>query len=95
MYLKLVILTPRNKIIIHPEQNVSDFEIQLARKIRTDVLSLYRKLSSLGASMCSCCGSYHKLMVLGVANSGEPNGSVPQNICSYGISGWLASKRNR
>ena len=25
--------------------------------------------------------------------SGAPNGSVPQNICSYGISGWLARKR--
>ena len=24
--------------------------------------------------------------------SGAPNGSVPQNICSYGISGWLARK---
>ena len=27
--------------------------------------------------------------------SGAPNGSVPSNICSYGISGWLARKRNR
>ena len=25
-------------------------------------------------------------------NSGAPNGSVPQDICSYGISGWLARK---
>ena len=27
--------------------------------------------------------------------SGPPNGSVPLNICSYGISSWLARKRNR
>ena len=49
MYVKLFILTPKNKIIIHLESHFSDFEIQLARKIRTDVLSLYRKMSSLGA----------------------------------------------
>ena len=24
-----------------------------------------------------------------------PNGSVPENICSYGIYCWLARKRNR
>ena len=46
---KLVILTHKNKIKIHSEQSFSDFEIQLARKIRTDVLSLYREISSLGA----------------------------------------------
>ena len=28
-------------------------------------------------------------------HSGAPNRSVPQNICSYGISSWLARKRNR
>ena len=49
MYVKLLILTPKNKIIIHLEQNFIDFKIQLARKIRADVLSLYRKMSSLGA----------------------------------------------
>ena len=49
MYVSLVILTPKKKTIIHLEQNFSDFKIQLARKIRTDVLSLYRKISSLGA----------------------------------------------
>ena len=30
-----------------------------------------------------------------VSISGAPIGSVPQNICSYGISGRLARKRNR
>ena len=35
--------------MIHLEDNFSDFEIQLARKIITDVLSLYRKMNSLGA----------------------------------------------
>ena len=35
--------------IIHVKQNLSDLKIQLARKIRTDILSLYRKTSSLGA----------------------------------------------
>ena len=48
IYVKLVILTPVNKVIIHLEQNISDFKLQLARKIRTAALSLYRKMSSLG-----------------------------------------------
>ena len=43
------ILAPKNKLINHQAQNVSDLEIQLARKIKTDVLSLYRNMSSLGA----------------------------------------------
>ena len=33
----------------HPQQNVNDFKIQVARNIRIDVLSLYRKMSSLVA----------------------------------------------
>ena len=49
MYVKSFILTPKNKIDIHIEQKFSDFEIQLARKIRTDVLSFYIKISSLDA----------------------------------------------
>ena len=40
MYVKLVILTPNNKITIHLEESFSDSKIQLARKITTDVLSL-------------------------------------------------------
>ena len=27
--------------------------------------------------------------------SEAPNGSVPQNICSYGMSGWQERKMNR
>ena len=42
-------LTSKNKNINHLKQNSNDFKIQLAREIRTDVFSLYRKMSSLGA----------------------------------------------
>ena len=44
----------RNKNIMHVKRNLRDFKIQLARKIRTDVLSLYRKMSSLGAPAYCC-----------------------------------------
>ena len=37
----------------HLKQNLNEFKIQLARKIRTDVLSLYRKMGSLGAPVFS------------------------------------------
>ena len=50
---KLVITTAENKTINHLKPNSSDFKIQLARKFRTDVLSLYRKMSSLGAPVLS------------------------------------------
>ena len=46
---KLVISATKNKTINRLSQHFNDFKIQLARKIRTDVLSLYRKMSSLGA----------------------------------------------
>ena len=46
---KRTILATENKIIIRVKLNLSDLKIQLARKIRTDVLSIYRKVSSLGA----------------------------------------------
>ena len=49
IHIKLFILTTENKNIIYLKQNFDDFKIQLARKFRTDVLSLYRKMSSLGA----------------------------------------------
>ena len=32
---------------------------------------------------------------MNVSIRGAPNGSVPQNICSYGISGWLAKKNEQ
>ena len=48
-YVKLGILKNRNKNINHLKQNFNDLKIQLARKIRTDILSLYRKMSSLSA----------------------------------------------
>ena len=40
---------PETKTINNLKQNSNDFKIQLARKFRTDVLSLYRKMISLGA----------------------------------------------
>ena len=46
---KLVSLANENKTINNLKQKLHDFKIQLARKIRTDILSLYRKMSSLGA----------------------------------------------
>ena len=49
IYVKLTILATINKNVIREKRNLSDFKIQLARKIRTDVLSLYRKMSSFGA----------------------------------------------
>ena len=50
IYVKLTILVTENKKVIHVKRNLSDFKIQLVRKIRADVLSLYRKMSSLGAT---------------------------------------------
>ena len=47
--IKLFISTTENKTINHLKRNSSDFKIQLARKFRTDVVSLCRKMSSLGA----------------------------------------------
>ena len=49
MYIKVIISATENKTINHSKQNSDDFEIQLARKFRKDVLSLYIKISSLGA----------------------------------------------
>ena len=49
IYLKLIIWVSENKNIILFKQNLSDIKIHPARKIRTDVFSQYRKMSSLGA----------------------------------------------
>ena len=49
MYVIFIVLATENKTLNHQKQNYNDFKIQLARKFRTDVLSLYRKMSSLGA----------------------------------------------
>ena len=49
IYVKLIILRTEKQNINNRKQNISYFEIQLARKITTDLLSLYRKMSSLGA----------------------------------------------
>ena len=49
IYVNLVILTTKSKNIDHLKQNFSESKIHLARKIRTDILSLYRKICSLGA----------------------------------------------
>ena len=49
MYVKIVILATKIKNINHQKQDCSNLKIQLARMIRTDVLRLYRKMSSLGA----------------------------------------------
>ena len=54
IYVKVVILTPKNSNTNHLKQNVSDFEIRLARKIRTDVFSLYRNMDSLGTPENIC-----------------------------------------
>ena len=49
IYEKLIISAIENKTINHQKQSCNDFEIQLARKLRTDVLNIYRKIISLGA----------------------------------------------
>ena len=49
IYVRLIISRAENKTINYLKRNSNDFKIQLARKFRTDVLSLYRKMSSLGA----------------------------------------------
>ena len=63
MYVKLVISTSINdtiQTINHINQIFNDTKIQLARKIRTDILSLYRKMSSLGAPV-TCCSFFNAL----------------------------------
>ena len=49
--------------IIHVEHNLSDLEKQLARKTRTDVLSLYRNMSSLGVPVNTFIFLYNVLFL--------------------------------
>ena len=54
----------KNKTINHLKQKLNDFKIQLARKIRTDILSLHRKMSSLGAPDCVVITGIRPLFIL-------------------------------